>query len=140
MRFLILIAVLALAACSSGEVSVPDVAASLPTGTYGQGRDALCVTGTTGGQRAGFVVYGAGDENCSARGTIAQEGLTLTLTPQGDAGCRIPLSLKDDRIALGSGTPTCNYYCGPGATFAGKSFGRDTNTRTVTDFGGDPLC
>jgi len=141
MRFLIPIATLLLAACSTEEVSAPDVAAALPTGTYsGNGRDALCVTAVAGGQRAGFVVYGKGDENCSARGTIAQQGLTWTLTPQGDAECRIALSLNDNRIAPGPGTPTCGYYCGPGVTFAGTSFGRDTNTRTVTDFAGDPLC
>ena len=141
MRFLIPILALVLAACSSDEAPAPEASSALPAGTYaGDGRDSLCVSGAAGGQRAGFVTYGSGDENCSVSGSLAQDGATWTLTPQGDADCRITLGFTDGTMSLGPVTPSCSYYCAPGASFAGKSFTESRSAKPATDFGGDPLC
>ena len=35
--------------------------------------------------------------------------------------------------------PACSYYCGPGASMAGKSFNR-RHGRDAVDLAGDPLC
>ena len=47
-----------------------------------------------GAQRAGFIVYGEGDANCSASGRIEQAGAGWALVPTGDAECRIPLQRR----------------------------------------------
>ena len=102
----------------------------------GQGRDRLCVEG----DRAGFVTYGAGEANCSARGRIERAGATASFRPDGDEDCRIAVTISGDRASLGPGQPSCSYYCGPGATFGGKSFSRDASASPAVDFAGDPLC
>jgi hypothetical protein len=135
MRILLLAAALLLSSCGR-QAAEP----SLANGSYSaQGRDRLCVTGEAGAQRLGFITFGGGDTNCSARGRVAAKGATWELTPTGDADCRIPLSLNDGTIALGPASPACAYYCGPGASFAGRGF-RPSKGAAVTDLAGDPLC
>jgi hypothetical protein len=137
MRFLILAAALCLPACAKED----SAAVALPTGSYGSGgRDALCIAGKAGAQRAGFVVYGGGDANCSASGRIEQVGSQWSLIPAGDLDCKIPLRVEGGRASLGQATAKCAYYCGPGAAFDGKTFGPAKPDQPVTDFGGDALC
>ena len=137
MRFLILAIVLTAAACAPEETAAPGLAA----GTFTSGdRDALCIAGTAGAQRGGFIVYGDNDTNCSASGRIAQAAGGWMLAPAGDVDCRIPLSVTASGVSLGSAPPACAYYCGPGAAFAGKSFERSPGARPVADLAGDPLC
>ena len=124
---------LVLAACSQE----PPPPAEPERALYaGQGRDRLCVDG----DRAGFVTYGAGNANCSARGKLDRGGAATSIRPDGDEDCRIPVAFSGDRASLGAGRPTCSYYCGPGATFDGKSFSRDASASPAVDFAGDPLC
>ena len=131
-----------LAACSS-ESAEPVLAAGL---FVGEGRDALCIAGTGSAQRAGFIVYGAGPENCSVRGRVAYDGGKWALVPSGEGECRIPLDVGGGRVSLGPAPAACAYYCGPGVAFAGKAFSRvdpsnAAATRApMTDLAGDPLC
>ena len=137
MRPAITCALLALASCSKPEAAVPPVEA----GTFaGAGRDALCIAGGADARRAGFVVYGAGDANCSVNGRIEAAGTGWTLVPTGEESCRIALALDDGKVALGAQSEACNYYCGPGASFAGRTFARADAAAAVRDFAGDPLC
>ncbi len=102
----------------------------------GEGRDRLCVAG----QRGGFIAYGDGDANCSARGLVERTGDRLLLIPDGDADCRIEAALAGDRLTLGARSDACAYYCGPGADFAGKAFVQSPSASPAVDFAGDPLC
>ena len=137
MRFLILAFALTATACAKEEPAATGLAA----GTFTSGdRDALCIAGEAGAQRAGFVTYGADDANCSASGRLEAAGTGWILIPAGDSNCRISLSVSGERIALGPATPGCAYYCGPSVTFAGKSFERALGAKSATDFAGDPLC
>jgi hypothetical protein len=138
MRLIPLLALL-LAACSN-EPKVP----SLPAGHFaGAGRDALCISGTGAQQRGGFITYGDGDNNCSARGRIENVGSAWTLVPNGEGDCRIPLTVNEKGIQLGTAQPRCDYYCGPGASFAAKVFRRSDPAvapGATADLAGDPLC
>ena len=141
MRF-ILPATLLLAACSD-QTSKPGISGIFAGG----GRNALCIRGSTGQQRAGFIAYGEGGNNCSARGRVEADGAGWALVPSGEGECRIPLSVEGDRVSLGASHPSCAYYCGPSAAFAGKSFDRANPADAVAaasnpmvDFAGEPLC
>ncbi|MDQ3144908.1 MAG: hypothetical protein M3Q57_08530 [Pseudomonadota bacterium] len=142
MRFLPL-AVLLLAGCST-EPAVP----TSPTGHFaGEGRDALCIVGEAGRQRAGFVAYGEGNNNCSARGRVEVDGANWALVPDGEGDCRITFKIKGDSVSLGAGRPSCSYYCGPDISFAEKSFQRANpadaaaaDRNPMVDFAGEPLC
>ena len=137
MRFLILAVALSITACAREEAAAP----TLAPGTYaGGGRDALCIVGQSGAQRAGCVVYGADDANCSASGRIEPAGEGWALIPSGDLDCRIPLSSGGGRISIGRVPAACAYYCGPGVTADGKWFGPVAQGRPATDLEGDPLC
>jgi len=138
MRCLILLSALTASACAKEEPA----ASGFATATYkGDDRNALCIAGSAGAQRAGFVVYGADDANCSASGRIEQAGEGWLLIPAGDADCKIPFSASaGGRISLESGPSACAYYCGPGATYAGSSFRRFPDGKPATDHAGDPLC
>jgi len=99
----------------------------------GQGRDRLCLAGT----RAAFITYaGAGERNCSVRGTLAG----TTLAPDGDAKCRISVVREGDAITLGPVGAACAYYCAAPASFAGKTFVRMAPPTPVVDVAGEPLC
>jgi hypothetical protein len=69
------------------------------------------------------------------------------LVPNGEGDCKIPFSVNGDKVSLGPGHPSCSYYCGPGATFDGKSFHRvgpgnaaAAEQNPMVDFAGEPLC
>jgi len=87
-----------------------------------------------------MIIYGAGDTNCSARGRVERSGDKLTLIPDGDPDCRIEAILSGDTLRLGARSPSCAYYCGPGADFAGKALGKGDAASPAKDFAGDPLC
>lgn len=132
----ILFSALSLGACS------PEPALSgLPTGTYaGEGRNLLCVAGGGAAQRAGVIVYGPGDNNCSVSGRIQQASGGMMLIPSGDADCRILIALEGDGVRIGFMPAACAYYCGSGATLDGAVFANPENADPVSDLAGDPLC
>jgi hypothetical protein len=129
----ILVLALLLTACSQQEPQKP--AAQV---TYaGQGRDRLCIKG----DRAGLITYGKGDGNCSVQGRVERSGEhLLTLAPIGDQDCRIGIEQQGGTLRLGKADAACSYYCGPDASFAGKSFTRNDTASQALDFAGDPLC
>lgn len=132
----ILALALLLAACSN-EPAEP----SLTTGTFaGEGRDRLCIAGEPGNYRGGLIAFGSGDINCSASGRIEGQGGQLALVPRGEGACRIPLAIDGNIIRIGDVPAACSYYCGPGATMAGKSFNRSDMGAKAVDLVGDPLC
>ena len=128
----ILALALLLAACSP-EAAGPSTEHLLYAG---EGRDRLCIAG----QRGGFIIYGDGNANCSARGRIERSGDRLVLIPDGDPDCRIEAKLREDALALGPRSNACAYYCGPGADFAGRGLARNASASPAVDFAGDPLC
>ena len=130
MRFLPLI--LLLAACSP---AAPEPSSERRL-YAGEGRDRLCRTG----DRVGFIAYGEGDANCSVRGRLDRGENRLTLVPDGDADCRIEVREQGESLRLGDVAPACAYYCGPGASFAGKAFAENDSASLAVDFAGDPLC
>ena len=127
---------LLLAACSR-QPAEP----SLTTGTFaGEGRDRLCIAGEPGNYRGGLIAFGAGDVNCSASGRIEVQGDQLALVPRGEGACRIPLAIEGNMVRIGQVPAACAYYCGPGATMAGKSYNRADMGSMAVDLAGDPLC
>jgi len=135
MRSIFLLAPL-LAACSQ-EAAQP----SLATGTFaGEGRDRLCIAGEPGAYRAGLIVYGQDDANCSAAGRLEQVGGRWVLVPRGEGDCRIPIQIDGNTLRVGQAPAACSYYCGPGASLSGKTFNRGDMGAKAVDFAGDPLC
>ena len=135
MRAIFLLALL-LAACSQ-EPSQP----SLTSGTFaGEGRDRLCVAGEAGAYSAGLIAYGTGDANCSASGALEPAGEGWVLVPRGEGDCRIPLQIEGNTVRVGEPPAACSYYCGPGASLAGKTFNRSDTGAKAADLAGDPLC
>ena len=127
---------LLLAACSQ-EADQPE----LSIGTFsGEGRDRLCLAGEPGAYHAGLIAYGEGDRNCSAAGRLESAGAGWALVPQGEEECRIPFSIQGNVVRVGQPPASCDYYCGPGAKLAGKSYNRSDMGAQVTDLAGDPLC
>ena len=111
------------------------------TGTFaGEGRDRLCIAGEPGNYRGGFIAFGDGDVNCSASGRIEAAGAGFALVPRGEGGCRMPLTVDGNVVRLGEVPAACSYYCGPGATMAGKSYNRADMGAKAVDLAGDPLC
>jgi hypothetical protein len=136
MRIALLAAVL-LAACLKPQAAAPPVVAGIYAGG---GRDSLCVATSGAVTRAGFIVYGPDNANCSASGRLEPSGAAWTLVPTGDAECRIPLDFNDGKVMLGKQSGACAYYCGPGASFDGKGFARTASGPAAVDLAGDPLC
>jgi hypothetical protein len=125
-----------LAACSQ-QPAEPGVS----PGTFaGEGRDRLCIAGEAGALRAGLVAYGQSDLNCSASGSLRQASEGWVLVPRGEGDCRIPLVIEGNSVRIGQPPAACAYYCGPGATMAGKSFNREVDASPAVDLAGDPLC
>lgn len=128
--------VLLLAACSQ-QPAEP----SLATGTFsGEGRDRLCIAGEPGAYRAGLIAYGEGNANCSAAGRLEPAGAAWALVPKGEGDCRIPLEIEGNAVRVGQLSAACSYYCGPGASLAGKSYNRADMGAKAVDLAGDPLC
>ena len=127
---------LLLAACSQQSTET-----TLATGTFaGEGRDRLCLAGDPGNYHGGLIAFGASDENCSASGKIDIQGDQLALVPSGEGDCRIPLTVEGNVVQVGEVPASCSYYCGPGATLAGKRYNRSAMGAAVTDLAGDALC
>ena len=127
---------LLLAACSQ-QPAEP----TLTAGTYaGEGHDRLCIAGEPGNYRGGLIAFGAGDVNCSASGRIESQGNALALVPRGEGPCRIPLTIEDSTVRIGQVPTACSYYCGPGASMAGKTYNRVDMGAKAVDLAGDPLC
>lgn len=128
----ILPAVLLIAACSSEAPRSPPERALFA----GEGRDRLCLAG----ERVGFVTYGEGDANCTVQGRAEQSGEQMTITPDGDEDCRIEARREGGVISLKPLSAACDYYCGPGASFEGRSLEYEAAASPAVDFAGDPLC
>ena len=127
---------LLLAACSN-----PPAQPALATGTFsGEGRDRLCIAGEPGNYRGGLIAFGSGDVNCSASGRIENQEGQFVLVPRGEGPCRIALAIEDNVVRIGQVPAACSYYCGPGASMAGKSYSRSDTGSKATDLAGDPLC
>ncbi|RST31871.1 hypothetical protein HMF7854_14260 [Sphingomonas ginkgonis] len=134
MRRLALLLALLLPSCSAKEAAAPKAEQALYAG---QGRDRLCLSG----ERAGLITYGAGDLNCSVSGTASRQGDRLVLVPTGDPACRIEASVAGSTLTLGARSPSCSFYCAPGADWAGKRFIRSPGQPAeARDLAGDPLC
>lgn len=126
-----------LAACSQGK----EPTATLDTGTFaGEGRDRLCIAGEAGNYRGGLITFGSGDVNCFASGRLEVQDGKIALIPRGEGDCRIPISIEGSSVRIGEVPAACSYYCGPGASMAGKAFGRAAAGATAADLAGDPLC
>jgi hypothetical protein len=106
----------------------------------GTGKDRLCTGGKTAA--AAIITYAAdGLNNCSASGRVQEQAGKHFFVPQEDTSCRIEVRREGEtRLALGAPTSGCAYYCGPGASFEGKTFVRMDKAQPVTDLAGDELC
>jgi len=125
-----------LAACSQ-QAAEP----TLKGGTFaGAGRDRLCIAGEASASRAGLITYGEDNVNCSAAGSLQRSGQGWLLVPKGEGDCRIPIEIAGDRARIDPMPAACSYYCGPGATMAGKTFNRAETASKAVDLAGDPLC
>jgi|GEM_PF-2074100 len=138
MRFLLLSAV-AITACSNEPTGrLPEV---LNGDFVGAGRNAMCIAGEAGAQRAGVIVYGKGDLNCSASGRLERVDGALALVPSGEGGCTIRLRSSGRGIwQIGAVPAACNYYCAPGVSLSGANFAAAPASFNAVDLGGDPLC
>ena len=136
MRFVCL-AILLLAGCSEDGVSNDGL-----VGVYrGPGRDTLCVAREGEALKAGFITYGDEDANCSLAGRADVRGESLTLAPDGDSECSVEIRIANGVASVGPRTQACDYYCGPGADYAGRQLRKLPDAPAkATDFAGDPLC
>jgi hypothetical protein len=136
MRFACLAAIL-LAACSRGAEPGEEL-----VGNYrGSDRDGLCIAREGEGLKAGLIVFGAGNMNCSLNGRAEMRGNSLIVTPRGDSECSVEIQFTKGVARLGLRTPSCTYYCGPGADYSGRVLHKmPIGPTKVTDFAGDPLC
>ena len=154
MRIAVLTLLFLLAACRQEPEREPTAqaksgtpaAAAVIAVMAGPGRDRLCTRTPGPGegeqrQVAGLVTYAEnGDANCLVRGSVAASIRGNEIIPNGDERCRITLVEEGaDRVRI-EDNGQCAYYCGPGATFAGKTFSRMDTPQAVTDIAGDPLC
>jgi hypothetical protein len=104
---------------------------------WSAGRDRLCLRD----DRAGLIVYAAeGNSNCTVRGAIANEGRSFRIQPDGEGSCTIDVQRDGSALILGEQTPSCAYYCGPRASFAGKRLEPLNGAEAAVDLAGDPLC
>ena len=134
--------VLLLAACSQ-QPTVPVQPEKAEIWTAGS-RNRLCIKG----DRAGFIVYGGGDTNCSARGRLSRDGDTIRITPDGESDCHFD---GDEWVGggprrmmafgpEGNESEACGYYCGPGAQLNDVQFEIAKGKVEANDLAGDPLC
>ena len=108
--------------------------------TWRNGRDGLCLVREGQALKAGLIVYGPDNMNCSLAGPAARDGDRLQITPRGDAACRVEIRLEGNRAVLGERPPACSYYCGPSANYSRRTLERSANGASVTDFAGGALC
>ncbi|HEY1605458.1 MAG TPA: hypothetical protein VGF77_07640 [Allosphingosinicella sp.] len=105
----------------------------------------MCILRKTGRAQFGITLWSPGLRACSGAGTVALSGDRVTLAMAGDSPCTIEAKLKDGVMTFpGSVPPTCAYYCGSGASFAGATLTRRGATRAdaleAKDPAGEPLC
>ena len=136
MRFACL-AIVLLAGCS--EEADPGDAW---VGAYrGPQRDALCIAREGEALEAGLITYGDGDTNCSFNGRAEVRGNALVVMPHGDSECSVEIRITDGAATLGRRSPSCTYYCGPDANYAGRELRKTPGASTkIVDFAGDSLC
>ncbi|WP_338504615.1 hypothetical protein V6R86_11325 [Sphingomonas kaistensis] len=134
----LLLSLLLLSACKQQEQqpNAVDAPVAAMTGVYaGTGRDRLCYNADS--KRMGMITFGAAETNCAIRGSF--DGSSVK--PDGDTKCQVPVAIEGNRITLiNQGGAECAYYCGPNASYAGKTFDRMDNQPPATDIAGDPLC
>jgi hypothetical protein len=139
MRTFIFPLVLLTAACQQDQTEAGQKAqaTSGTTEVFASGPgDRLCLK--PGDGQVGIITYAAaGGSNCSVRGRIAEPGL---IRPNGDEACEITYARTGNTIALKEVGKSCAFYCGPGASLAGKTFARMDNGGGAVDLAGDPLC
>jgi len=135
------IAIVALIAASACD-RIPDN--SQLKGVYaGQGRDALCLVAPMGSEKlgAGIVTYGSGDNNCTLTGEVRTAEGAIAFYADHDDACHFALNQESEALVLPQQIPaSCSYYCGPGASLAGKRFEKREGASRPADFAGDPLC
>ncbi|HEX5184460.1 MAG TPA: hypothetical protein VFW19_15085 [Allosphingosinicella sp.] len=105
----------------------------------------MCILDRAGRAQFGITLWSPGLRACSGAGTATLSGDRLTLAMAGDSPCTIEARLKDGVVTFpGSLPPTCAYYCGSGAGFAGAVLTRRGATRAdalkAKDPAGEPLC
>lgn len=127
-----------LVACGGGS-DEPDASPPVAAGQFlaDEGRGGMCV-GSEGD--AAFILYGEGDANCLAEGTITANDEGATFTPLGDKTCTVGLQIDGDRITFADGGGSCSYYCGGDASLAERTVSRSESAEPLTDIAGDPLC
>ena len=108
----------------------------------GEGRDRLCLLPDGDTYRAGLIVYGTGNTNCSLTGTAVLDGLTLAITPSGDPACTVTAAMTNGAARFGALPASCVYYCAPGVDPAGRSFHKidGADPGEATDYAGERLC
>ena len=133
-RFAALLPLLVILGCSPAE---PEAASE----SWAEGRDGLCVTGSGEALRAGLIIYGGGNANCSMTGSATREGDAIRIRPAGDSQCSVEVIISGNSARVGQRSAACSYYCGPGADYSGRTLQRsDRPVTAVTDFASDPLC
>jgi hypothetical protein len=139
MRAALFLPLFVLSSCNRQEsepVAANASARAAATATYaGTDKDRLCYNAES--KRMAMITYGSAANNCTMRGSF--DGSSLR--PEGDDKCQVPVAIEGNRITLiNEGGPACTYYCGSGASYAGKTFARMDRPEPVTDIAGDPLC
>lgn len=158
---IVLIALLALAACSGDSQTGNQVAGSEPsqatpspaltlTGLYeggeGERRDQMCIVpGEGDAARFGLVVWGDEMHSCSGTGAVTRAGATLRLAMAGDETCVIEAAIDGNAVTLPARLPDgCAYYCGANAEMTGARLTQTGQTvadaRRAVDLVGEPLC
>ena len=133
---LIIVPSLLLAACSPSATTPADTGLKEELYFAADGRGRLCVF--PGGRDAAIIAFARDSQNnCSAAGRIEGVGDKLALVPAGDSECRIPLQVLGDLVTVGKPGATCDYYCGPDATWGGQVY-RWSDTSTA-DTVAEPL-
>ncbi|HEY6916380.1 MAG TPA: hypothetical protein VI381_01945 [Allosphingosinicella sp.] len=163
MHPILLLALLALAACSRGgeerseggkgapaaPVFRPDGQLASLTGLYESGnrqaRNQLCIVEGKGETRFAFVVHGKGERSCSGGGSLERSGTRLRLTLSGEQPCSVDAMLSGREIAISGPVPsTCSYYCTSGMSLSGTHFTLNgasiEDARRARDLVGEPLC
>ena len=135
MKRLLLAAALAIAACDRAP---PPPEAPVEAEVWqANARDRLCLKGN----RAGFIVYGLGNANCSARGRAVRSDDQASLVPDGESRCVFVVELDGGSATLRPGSGGgCGYYCAPGAAIGATAWTRAPAGASATDLAGEPLC
>lgn len=149
-RFATPLMILLLAACGGTEAEDP-VGTDEITGLYlgegeGKQQDRVCMVEVPSGTvRFGIVTLEPDRAACSGIGRVEQTGTGVRLIMVGEQDCAVRASVAGTWVSLTASVPEgCSYYCGPGATLAGKSFEKTDDSlegaMSADDLVGNPLC